>query len=44
MVTIAFISTALLAFIVGVILGIYAGCNAALEEHDIDTKKENHKK
>lgn len=43
MVVIAFISTALLTFIVGTILGTYAGYHAALSEYGIDTKKENRK-
>lgn len=44
MVVIAFISTALLTFIVGATLGIYVGYHSALSEYGIDTKKENHKK
>ena len=44
MVVIAFISTALLVFIVGLFLGAYAGYHSALSEYGIDTKKENHKK
>lgn len=44
MVFIAFISTALLTFIVGTVLGVYAGYHSALSEYGIDTKKENHKK
>lgn len=44
MVFIAFISTALLTFIVGIFLGAYAGYHSALSEYGIDTKRENHKK